>query len=546
MSSTSERDSDAPIGDELVAYLDGELAPDDCRRVEERLANDAECRRRLRDFDQAWEALNVLPATKADDHFARTTIEMVSVVAEREAEQLAISARNSQRRRVLSWTCASVVIAAIGFAATRALLPDANSRLLADLPVILQLDVLSQVDTISFVEQLAAQVSADRLASDRASIQRDVDEVRKAGDPSLEARREWLVGLTPDRKAALAAQAERFKEMDRNPARQQGLRDLNQRIEQSPNSEQLQATLLAYGQWLARQSNGDQEDLRLMPSDRRLKAIQQIIAEEAQWAVRRLSEADRENLRTVILAIAEERKSDFLESSWWRGRDKDRGPREPRPQFIALWAVATDRNQETVNRLIEGLSPERREYWKTLPRRGRDRRDRMQLFFWIDDTMNPRRDAAELDKYFASEKLENSQREWLLSLPYDEMQNQLQRLYLATEFGIRGVDEWLGEFGPPGGFGPRRPLGPSGPGGGPPPEGDGPPPGPRGPGGPPPDGFEPGMRPEFGPEGRLPGARPRGRRNGPLGPGPGPTPSDDAPPALETTPAGPQNGPAGV
>lgn len=539
MSSTSERESDAPTAEELVAYLDGELTADDCRRVEERLANDAEYRQQLRDLDQAWEALEVLPATKADDHFARTTIEMVSVAAEREAEQQAISARSDQRRRLFSWTCAGAILAAIGFVATRALLPDPNSGLLAELPVILQLDVLSQIDTVEFVEQLTAQVPLDKLASDMASIERELNDLRKASDASLEARREWLGGLPSDQKAALAAQAERFNEMDRNPARQQSLRELNQRISQSARPEQLQTALLAYGQWLARQSNGDQEDLRLMPVDQRLKAIQRIIAEEEQWAVRRLSESDRENLRKEILEIAEERKGDFLESSWWRDRDTERGPREPRPQFIVLWAMATDNNRETVNRLIEQLSAERRQYWETLPRRGRDRRDRMQLFFWINDAMNPRRDPADLGKYFASDKLPSGQREWLLSLPYDEMQNQLERLYLATEFGLNGVDEWLGEFGPPGGFGPGRPPGPGGP-GGPRPEDGGLPSGARGRGGPPPDGFGPEMRPGFGPEeGRPPGAPSRGRRNGPPAPPPSPFPNDDPPRPPETKPTGP-------
>jgi anti-sigma factor RsiW len=67
MSSVANPQPELPNAEELVAYLDGELPPDDCRRVERRLAEDDDYRQRLRDLDQAWEALDALPATRADD-----------------------------------------------------------------------------------------------------------------------------------------------------------------------------------------------------------------------------------------------------------------------------------------------------------------------------------------------------------------------------------------------------------------------------------------------------------------------------------------------
>ena len=73
--------SETPDTDELVAYLDGELSADECRRVERRLASDAEYRRRLTELEQAWTALEALPSTVVDEDFARTTIEMVAVAA---------------------------------------------------------------------------------------------------------------------------------------------------------------------------------------------------------------------------------------------------------------------------------------------------------------------------------------------------------------------------------------------------------------------------------------------------------------------------------
>ena len=57
MSSVTDPQPERPTHEELVAYLDGELAPEDCRRVEDRLATDDEYRQQLRDLDQAWEAI---------------------------------------------------------------------------------------------------------------------------------------------------------------------------------------------------------------------------------------------------------------------------------------------------------------------------------------------------------------------------------------------------------------------------------------------------------------------------------------------------------
>ena len=52
---STESPSRDPIAEELVAYLDGELSPDECRQVEERLASDADYREQLRELDQALE-----------------------------------------------------------------------------------------------------------------------------------------------------------------------------------------------------------------------------------------------------------------------------------------------------------------------------------------------------------------------------------------------------------------------------------------------------------------------------------------------------------
>jgi anti-sigma factor RsiW len=87
MSSIANPQFESPDDEQLVAYLDGELSPEECRAVEDRLAKDDTFRQQLHDLDTAWEALSSLPPATVDDSFARTTIELACVQAEQDLSQ---------------------------------------------------------------------------------------------------------------------------------------------------------------------------------------------------------------------------------------------------------------------------------------------------------------------------------------------------------------------------------------------------------------------------------------------------------------------------
>lgn len=149
-----KRSSDETMIEELVAYLDGELDEASSERVVQQLDRDPNYRRRLEDLQQAWEMLDELPRAQPADQFARTTIEMVAVSAERE---LAQSRDRSMRQRTYSLLIGlAVVLAAMlaGFGITRWSIPDPDEELLRDLPVIENLDLYAYADDIEFLRQL--------------------------------------------------------------------------------------------------------------------------------------------------------------------------------------------------------------------------------------------------------------------------------------------------------------------------------------------------------------------------------------------------------
>lgn len=141
---------------ELVAYLDGELDPQECRRIEELLSKDEPARARLRALERAWDALDELPRTTVDESFTQSTVEMIAITAGSEVDEL----ETEQQRRRGRWLAAvggTAATALLGFALVFYGWPDPNRQLVEDLPVLEHLDEYSQVQEIEFLRQLAQE-----------------------------------------------------------------------------------------------------------------------------------------------------------------------------------------------------------------------------------------------------------------------------------------------------------------------------------------------------------------------------------------------------
>jgi anti-sigma-K factor RskA len=142
------------IDEELVAYLDGELSPDQATRVERRMAEDPKYAARLNQLQRAWDLLDTLNRSEANDDFVHSTVEMVAVHAVEEAKTQKL--RTVQRRN-FGWV-AMVALVLAGTAGTYFLIKDRLSRdnreLVRDLPLIERVDDYRNIDSLSFVKQL--------------------------------------------------------------------------------------------------------------------------------------------------------------------------------------------------------------------------------------------------------------------------------------------------------------------------------------------------------------------------------------------------------
>jgi hypothetical protein len=522
MSTSTDPQPELPAGNELVAYLDGELPPEESRLVEQRLAADEDYRQQLRELDQAWEALNVLPANTVDDGFARTTIELATVAAADDLSAHTAIASRETRRHMRWWIAAAIAAAAIGFAGTRTFWPDSNNVLLADLPLIKQVDALADISSIEFLRGLSNEIPLEDFVADKDAIESEYENMKSSGAPSFESRAEWLKALQSEERADLAARARSFEELKREDGIEvQRLQQLAAEINAADDREKLQKTLIAYSQWLSRRRPGDQVELREelgeLKTDDQVDRVRQIVRRESERASRELTADEKARLRKEIFAIAGERRDAVLEKFQAGKNFKETWPGGIQALLILHHELRDEeRAGPTLRRLIDQLSPDTQAQWERMGRWRGDMQRLQQLSRWIFEAMQPKWGAGELEEFFAGESLDANERQRLLELPRAEMETELGRLYLISEFGLPEKGQWLRDFRGAGGLprnltGPdRREWRPEGPGRG-------------GPGGPPPPDVN---RPGRGPRGQggmrgpvPPGERPRDRRP-PDGPGP--------------------------
>ena len=444
---------DTELREELVAYLDGELPPEEARAVEARLSHDERYRREMQGFDRAWSALEELPQATVDDTFTKTTIEMVAVAAEKDLAEQTQTLPFVRRKRTLWIAAIAGVAATLGFALARIALDRPDRVLLANLPIVQQLDAYGQNLSPEFLTALDTQAN-DILEPYRdEELERQLETLTAINAESNSERRERVEKMSDGEKAALRANYVRFRESA--PAYRDQLVELHAQLRDAENSEQLQRTMLAYWAWLQERRNGgaDQADLRSAQSvDERLERIRDI--DRGQNRRVSLSPDEADKLRAVVKSLAEDREfNEFTKRALANrqrgskpdGRDDRSRNRNTAGAIVMLhWAARQQPDDAKVqalwsrvhSELLNALLPDTQ---ASIARE--DQPGHVLLRLTGEAMMEGYRPAEEeLEAFFASDEIDAKRMQELLAMPREEMLRQLRWDYRRHQFG--GEEPW--------------------------------------------------------------------------------------------------------
>jgi len=172
----ADEESHDPRLTELVAYLDGELEPEQSARLERQFAVDAPLRRYAESLDRTWQLLDTLGDAPASGEFTQRTLASISAMAipatatSTSPWSVATALRTFPYLKVILWTALGFIacFGGLKFARTQSRGTDtADSRILRELPLYRDLETLNSVRSAEFLRKVAAAVTPDPLKEPR-------------------------------------------------------------------------------------------------------------------------------------------------------------------------------------------------------------------------------------------------------------------------------------------------------------------------------------------------------------------------------------------
>jgi hypothetical protein len=294
--------------DDLVAYLDGELADGDERTVESQLATDPAARTRAEQYRKTFDLLDYLPRPQPSAEFASRTVTMVHPAAYSGSTQPLAAPPRVRWPEVFGWVVAAVIAGASGFlvhATLRSSVGDPDDRVAeADLPVIQRLPLYLGVDSVEYLRELEKT---------------DLFDTPSSASPPVDGPK--LLAEDLPRLIAL------FRSC--SPARQQQLRELHQQLSDptATDRDALLRTLEGYAVWLDRLPDADRHRVLDSLPRQRLEVVQEVaevrwregLSEQKQQAIRRAVGEERAELIAVYREQERARRNEWqLAQRQWK------------------------------------------------------------------------------------------------------------------------------------------------------------------------------------------------------------------------------------
>jgi hypothetical protein len=191
----------------LVAYLDGELDPERTQEIEVSIAQQPALQERISKLRMAWDMLEDLPVVKPSEHFAASTMEMIALAVDDKPE--------SWKGWISKYSSLIVLLSIpslflVGFMWGKYGQSRAERHLLRDLPMLVDWKSLSNIDSIAWLEILAAEPQLTE------ATQGEPFSIVGGGSvpPTYNERREWLAKLSDADRSRLSSNRNELQQRD--------------------------------------------------------------------------------------------------------------------------------------------------------------------------------------------------------------------------------------------------------------------------------------------------------------------------------------------
>lgn len=302
----SSLQDDAPVDEvdeQLVAYLDGELPPEEVKLLEQQLGSSESLRARLRELQNGWDLLDELPHASSSNQLLETTIRMAAV----DGGPAKVASRATPTRRQITRIVLLIAITAacylIGLSAVRLRGYLDYRKQLRDLPLAMHLDAFLRSSDLEMMEALAdweqwqqANQIADRLGQWNFSLAEQIDEA------TPKEREKLLPKLSIEDQQTVSAAWERFERVD-EPQKQR-IYELSEKVAKHPQSKQLLETMDRFAAWFETLSVDERDKLATGTDKEREETVRVALERTTkQWTRQRGRELSDEEVDTIYHAV---------------------------------------------------------------------------------------------------------------------------------------------------------------------------------------------------------------------------------------------------
>jgi hypothetical protein len=270
---TEEVDADDEL---LTSYLDQELTPEERSQLERRLVDDAALRERLAGMRRAWELLDEFPETPLNQHFTRSTLEMVALDIELEKGKvsslfgLPLGWLPNVSNRTKAIACACLAILLGGFAGF-VIREQRQKSEAAQLAIASVMPLLQDFPDLKGLEELRDSPQWKKLLELKEVRDHALTDFPESED--IQAVQHWIGRLDFHQKEILYNQNKGWERL--NPSERRVLEKRHEALKNHPDSEELRAVAAAMYGVLESLAMNTCAEIRLLRGDQRIKAVSQ-------------------------------------------------------------------------------------------------------------------------------------------------------------------------------------------------------------------------------------------------------------------------------